>query len=172
MKNIEQSVLKFINDKNLIQKDDRILIALSGGPDSVFLLHFLLKYKRKLRITLGALHVNHRLRGKEADLDEEFCRNLCGKLEIIFYSVKKNVKEYTVKNKLSVEEAGRIIRYRELEKAASAQNYSKIATAHNCDDNVETVLLNLIKGTGLKGISGIPVSRGKIIRPVLCLTKE
>ena len=172
MKRIEQKVLKYIGEKKLVDKNDKILIALSGGPDSVFLLYFLLKYKRKLRIGLGALHVNHGLRGKDADLDEEFCKNFCRKLDIIFYSMKRNVKNYAAKEKLSVEEAGRIIRYKELEKAASVHNFSKIATAHVCDDNAETVLLNLIKGTGLRGISGIPSVRGRIIRPLLCLTKK
>ena len=172
MKRIEQKVLKYIDEKKLIVKNDKVLVALSGGPDSVFLLHLLFKYKRKLNISLGALHINHGLRGEDARLDEVFCKSLCGKLGINLHSIKKKVKGYAVKNKLSVEEAGRIIRYKELEKTASANNFSKIATAHICDDNAETVLLNLIKGTGLRGISGIPPVRGKIIRPLLCLTKE
>jgi tRNA(Ile)-lysidine synthase len=172
MKRIEQKVLKYIDEKNLIAKKDKVLVALSGGPDSVFLLHFLFKYKRKLNIGLGALHINHGLRGKDAELDQEFCDIFCRKLGVKFYSIKKNIKDYAVKNKISVEEAGRIIRYKEFEKTASSYNFSKIATAHICNDNAETVLLNLIKGTGLRGISGIPPVRGKIIRPLLCLTKE
>ena len=172
MKRIEQKVLKYIDEKKLIVKNDRILVALSGGPDSVFLLYFLLKYKRRLNIGIGALHVNHGLRGKDAELDEKFCRNFCEKTGVVFYNVKKNVKDYAVRKKISIEEAGRIIRYKELERTASVNNFPKIATAHICDDNAETVLLNLIKGTGLRGISGIPHERGKIIRPLLCLTKE
>src|SRR4030066_65360 len=92
MKKIEQKVLKFIDEKNLIDKNDKVLVGLSGGPDSVFLLHFFRKYSKKLKISLGALHINHLLRGKEADKDEQFCREISKKLSVQFYSVKKNVK--------------------------------------------------------------------------------
>lgn len=172
MKRIEQKVLKFIGEKNLIQKDDRILVALSGGPDSVYLLHFLNKYNKKFKISLGAIHINHGLRGKAALADENFCKNLTKKLGFPFYSVKKNVKASAKKLKVSTEEAGRIVRYEEFEKLSAREGFTKIATAHIADDNAETVLLNLIKGTGLNGVSGIPYSRGKIIRPLLALTKE
>lgn len=172
MKKIEQKVLRFIDEKNLVEKDDRILVALSGGPDSVFLLHFLNKYCKKLKVTCAALHINHRLRGKEALNDEHFCKGLTKKLGIQFFSVKKNVKALAEKHKISIEEAGRIIRYKEFERFSISKEFSKIATAHNADENAETVLLNLIKGTGLSGIAGIPPLREKIIRPLLVLTKE
>ncbi len=172
MKKIEQKVLKFINEKKLIEKNDKVLVALSGGPDSVFLLHFLKKYSAKFKITFGAVHINHLLRELQANKDELFCKQLSEKLDIPFYSVRKNVKSFAVKEKVSTEEAGRIIRYKEFERIALKKGYTKIATAHNCDDNAETVLLNLIKGAGLRGISGIPPFREKIIRPILALTKE
>ena len=172
MKKTEQKVLRFIDEKNLLEKDDRILVALSGGPDSVFLLHFLNKYSKKFKISLSALHINHGLRGKAALADEHFCKKLTKKSGIRFYSVKRDVKALAQKLKISTEEAGRLIRYEEFEKFSAKEGFSKIATAHNADDNAETVLLNLIKGTGLNGISGIPFSRGKIIRPLLVLTKE
>ncbi len=172
MKKTEQKVLRFIDEKNLIEKDDRILVALSGGPDSVFLLHFLNKYSKKFKISLAAIHINHGLRGKAASSDENFCKILTKKLGVRFYSVKRNVKALAKKLKVSTEEAGRLIRYEEFEKLSAKEGFTKIATAHIADDNAETVLLNLIKGTGLSGISGIPYSRGKIIRPLLVLTKE
>ena len=172
MKKTEQKVLRFIDEKNLLEKDDRILVALSGGPDSVFLLHFLNKYSKKFKISLSALHINHGLRGKAALADEHFCKKLTKKSGIRFYSVKRDVKALARKLKISTEEAGRLIRYEEFEKFSAKEGFSKIATAHIADDNAETVLLNLIKGTGLNGISGIPFSRGKIIRPLLVLTKE
>ena len=169
---VEQKVIKFIDEKNLIEKKDRILIALSGGPDSVFLLHFLNKFKRRFKIELGALHVNHRLRGNNADEDEKFCNQICKELDIEFFTVKKNVKSFALKRKISLEEAGRKIRYSVLESTAAKNKYNKIATAHNANDNAETVLLNLIKGTGIKGISGIDVKRKEIIRPVINLKKD
>ena len=172
MKKTEQKVLRFIDEKNLIEKDDRILVALSGGPDSVFLLHFLNKYSNKFKISLAAIHINHGLRGKAASSDENFCKILTKKLGVRFYFVKRNVKALAKKLKVSIEEAGRLIRYEEFEKLSAKEGFTKIATAHIADDNAETVLLNLIKGTGLNGISGIPYSRGKIIRPLFVLTKE
>jgi tRNA(Ile)-lysidine synthase len=172
MKKTEQKVLRFIAEKSLIQKDDKILVALSGGPDSVFLLHFLNKFRKKFKISLGAIHINHGLRGKAASVDAKFCEDITNKIGVPFYSVKKNVKALAKKLKVSTEEAGRIVRYEEFEKLFTKEGLTKIATAHIADDNAETVLLNLIKGTGLNGISGIPYSRGKIIRPLLSLTKE
>jgi tRNA(Ile)-lysidine synthase len=170
--NIEQKIIKFIDEKDLIQKNDRILIALSGGPDSVFLLHFLNKYKKRFKIELGAVHINHLLRGDESDKDEVFCRKICNELGLEYFSVRKNVKSFALKEKISLEEAGREIRYQVFESTAFKHKYNKIATAHNSNDNAETVLLNLIKGTGIKGISGIASKRNNIIRPVIKLTKD
>ena len=172
MKKIEQKVLKFISDKNLLEENDKVLVGLSGGPDSVFLLHFLKKYSKKLKITVGAVHINHMLRGKEADKDEKFCKKLSEKLSVSFFSVKKNIKSVALEEKISIEEAGRKIRYKEFDEISVKEGYIKIATAHNADENAETVLLNLIKGAGLRGLSGIPPSRSKIIRPILILTKQ
>jgi tRNA(Ile)-lysidine synthase len=172
LKKSEEKVIRFIRDNELIRSGDRILIALSGGADSVFLLHFLTKFKKKYKSELAVLHINHLIRGKNADEDEKFCREMCSKLDVKFYSVRKNVKLFAAKNKISVEEAGRILRYKTLNETARKYQYDKIATAHHLSDNAETVLLNLIKGTGLKGLSGIPVKRDNIIRPILSLSKE
>ena len=172
MKKTEEKVLKFIDDKKLIQKGDKILLGLSGGPDSVFLFHFLQKFRKKFKIELGAVHINHKLRGKDANKDELFCKRLCDKYYVPFYSVRKNVKALSAKKKISLEEAGREVRYDVFEKTAKKEGYSIIATAHNCSDNAETVLLNLIKGTGIKGLAGIPPKRGNIIRPVLSVNKK
>lgn len=172
MKAIEQKVLNFIKENHLIQLNDKILIALSGGPDSIFLLHFLNKFKSKFKITLNAVHINHLLREKESDRDEIFCKAVCDELNINLYSFRKNVKPFAKKNKLSIELAARKIRYSLFDKLVIENSFDKIATAHIADDNVETVLLNVIKGAGLNGIAGIPVKRDKIIRPILCLTKK
>lgn len=172
MKATEQKVLRFIKENNLISESDKVLIALSGGPDSVFLLHFFNKFKKKFRIELGAVHINHLLRVKNSDRDELFCKAICNELEIPIYSLRANVKLYAKRNKCSLEVSGRKIRYDYFERILSSKKYNKLATAHNADDNAETVLLNLIKGTGVKGIAGIPVKRDKIIRPILCLSKR
>jgi|ERR1035437_1630425 tRNA(Ile)-lysidine synthase len=172
MKKTEQKVLKFIDGNFLIHKGDKIIVSLSGGPDSVFLLYFLKKYQKRLSVSLSAFHLNHLLRGKDAFLDENFCKELCSSLNIPYFSVRKNVKVYARKKKISIEEAGRILRYSELNKLLKKINFNIIATAHHSNDNAETVLLNLIKGTGLKGISGIPVKRDNVIRPILVLSKD
>ena len=171
MKKTEEKVIRFIQSQSLIDRGDKVLVALSGGPDSVFLLHFLKKFKKKYDIELAAFHLNHKLRGKNASADEKFCKQLCEQSGIKLFLENKDVKSYAIKNKISVEEAGRIIRYQFLSAIAHKHNYSKIATAHIQDDNTETVLLNLIKGSGITGMSGIPAKRENIIRPVLCLSK-
>lgn len=172
MKKTEEKVIRFISSSSLIEAGDKILVALSGGPDSVFLLQFLHKYKNKYKIETSAFHLNHKLRGKAADLDEKFCSRLCRSLGVRYYSSSKDVRKFAKKNKISVEEAGRLIRYKLLNEISHKNNYSKIATAHIQDDNTETVFLNIIKGSGVTGMSGIPAKRGNIIRPVLCLSKD
>lgn len=172
MERTEQKFLKFIDENELICQGEKILVGFSGGPDSVFMLHLLIKFSRRLKIELTAFHIHHGLRGKDADEDENFCRDFCYNRKIKYDSVKKRVKSFAHRNRFSLEEAGRIIRYNEFKRILKKKKLDKIATAHNANDNTETVLLNLIKGTGLDGISGIPVKRENIIRPILCFTRE
>lgn len=172
MKKIEQKAILFIKENNLIKKGEHILIALSGGADSVFAIYFLHKFKSFFGITFSAFHLNHMLRGKEADLDERFCVDICKSLSVPLYVSRKRIKQYSAKQKISIEEAGREIRYNELESLRRKIKADKILTAHNLDDNSETILLNLFKGTGLKGLIGIPVKRGNIIRPFISLEKD
>jgi len=172
MKGIEQKVLRFINQYKLINSGDRILVAFSGGPDSVFALSFLNAFRLKYKITLTAIHFNHRLRGKESDEDEKFAKEFCKKLGIRFISIKLNVHSYAKKNKLSIEEAARTLRYKNLSPAVKDFRCNKIVTAHNQSDNTETILINLFTGTGFSGLSGIPIIRDNIIRPLMCLSKN
>lgn len=172
MKKTEQKVLRFIEQNKLISASDKILVAFSGGPDSVFALHFLDKFKRKYKVDLYAVHFNHGLRGKESDADEFFSKEFCKKRSIPLDIVKLNVKSFSAKNKISIEEAARNLRYNNLLKLAEKIGSTKIVTAHNQSDNTETILLNLFSGTGFSGFSGIPIQRGNIIRPFLCLTKQ
>lgn len=171
-KTIEQEVINFIKRHQLFDDEKKILIALSGGADSVFALYFFHKYSNKYNITIAAAHVNHSLRGSESLRDKNFCRKLCGKLDLEFYSKTVNVKSFAKKNKYSIEEAARILRYKKLEEILAKSKSELIVTAHNADDNSETVLLNIVNGTGLEGLSGISVKRENIIRPFLCLSKE
>src|SRR3989339_1959619 len=172
MKKTEQKVLRFIEQNKLISADDKILVAFSGGPDSVFALYFLDRFRRKYKIDLRAVHFNHRLRGKESDTDEIFSKEFCKKNSIPLDVVKLNVKSFSKKNKISIEEAARTLRYDNLQKIAEKIRSTKIVTAHNQSDNTETILLNLFSGTGFSGFSGIPIQRRNIIRPFLCLTKQ
>lgn len=172
MKKTEEKVIRFIASRSLVNKGDKILVALSGGPDSVFLLYFLYKFSNKYKIKLGAFHLNHKLRGKNAEADQKFCRAFCKNLGLPLFEASVNVQSVASKMKTSVEEAGRFTRYRLLNKVASKNGFNRIATAHIKDDNTETVLLNLIKGSGITGMTGIPDKRDNIIRPILCLSKK
>ncbi len=169
---IEQNIIRFIAEHNLVGKGDKLLIAFSGGADSLFALNFFYKFKLKYGIELSAFHINHLLRGSESDGDEQFCKSFCEELNIQFGSTTVDVKALAKQNKESVEEAARNIRYRKLQEYASKISATKIVTAHNLNDNTETVLLNLFRGTGLNGVSGIPIKRANIIRPLLSTSKE
>ena len=172
MNAIEQKTLKFIQENNLIQENDNILVAFSGGPDSVFLLTILHKFSNLLKINLFAAHINHNLRGNESDKDQEFCHSFCSLLGVDCFSESVNVKTFAAENKLSIEESARELRYKAFSEIAEKCNCSKIATAHNIGDNSETMLFNFLKGAGISGLKGIPVRRGNIIRPVLNINKE
>ena len=161
-------ILEIIKKYNMLEAGDEVVTALSGGADSVCLLLALDELKNKLNIKVSALHVNHCLRGSESDRDEEFCRTLCEKRNIPFICGKFNVNEEAKKLKLSTELAAREIRYRFF---AEHSKGKKLATAHNANDNAETVIFNLIRGTGTKGISGIPPVRDNIIRPLIGITR-
>lgn len=153
----------------MLSAGDTVICGLSGGADSVCLLIVLNQLKEQLGISTEALHVNHCLRGAESDRDENFCRELCRKLNIPFTAVSCDVKKYAAEKSLSCEEAARDLRYGIFEKYS--QN-KKIATAHNADDNLETVIHHLIRGTALKGLAGIPAARGNIIRPLLTVSRS
>lgn len=166
--NTEKAEL-FIQKHNMLPPGTKVLCAVSGGADSVALLHFLSKMED---VKLAAAHYNHCLRGTESDADEEFVKTLCGKLGIECVTGRGDVAAYAAESGKSTEEAARTLRYEFLEKTARELGCGCIATAHNADDNAETVLLNLTRGTGLKGLCGIPPVRGKIIRPFLQNTRE
>ena len=151
---------------HMLSASETVLVALSGGADSVSLLHRFVLLRKDRKLTVLAGHVNHGLRGEEADRDEAFCRTLCEAWSVPFLSTRVNVKGEAENTGESVEECARRLRYAFLETQAEKRD-ALLATAHTADDNLETVLLNLTRGTGLKGLCGIPPVRGRIIRPLL-----
>jgi tRNA(Ile)-lysidine synthase len=153
-------------------KGDKILVALSGGPDSVALLYALLEIKDEFNLRLYVAHLNHKLRGRESDQDQEFVKNLSSKLNLKFFSKSIDVKKEAKRKKLSLEEAARSVRYRYLENLADRIRADKIALGHQADDQAETFLMRLLRGAGGAGLSGIPPKRGKIIRPLIEIKKE
>lgn len=162
-------IFSFVKKHNMINKGDTVICGLSGGADSVCLLLVLSELSGKIGFTVKALHVNHCLRGEESDRDEDFCRDLCGKLSIPFTAVSCNVRDFAEKNSLSVEESARKLRYSAFKENSQG---GKIATAHNANDNLETIILNLARGSALKGLAGIPPVRDNIIRPILTASRE
>lgn len=166
-------ILRHIQENELISPQDVVLAGVSGGADSVCLLCVLLELREILDIRINVIHVNHGIRAT-ALRDETFVKELCEKKEIPYLAVLTDVTGYAKKNGLSVEEAGRILRYEAFEAALQGvpEEKRKIAVAHNMDDNAETMLFNMFRGTGIKGICGIPVKRGCIIRPLLCVGRK
>ena len=169
-------ICEFI-EKHAMRKriEGGVLVGFSGGADSIFLLAFLNEYKKRcgLDFKILAVHVNHSIRGDEADFDEELSRRHAQSLGIDFISKKVDAKAYASENKLCLEEAARNLRYEIFaDIIQSRSDISAIAIAHNANDNFETVLFNMMRGTGLRGISGISPIRDDIIRPILEITKD
>lgn len=168
-----KKVISYIKDNNLIKHGDKILVALSGGPDSMCLLNILFELRDKLGIDIGAAHLNHLLRGQDSFEDEEYVINICKDMNIPCFVRRVDINKYSKENKLSSEMAGRNARYDFFDEVIREQGFTKIATAHNANDQAETILFRLMRGTGLEGLGGIKVSReNKIIRPILCLSRN
>ena len=157
--------------EEIIVQGDKILVAFSGGIDSVALLNLLLEVRESFGLRLGAVHLNHGYR-ENADADEAFCRSFCEEKEVPFFSRKIDVEAYAKAEKVSFEMAGRTLRYAFFEEVMKEKGFSKCATAHHLDDQVETVFLNLMRGTGLKGLTGISPLRGRYVRPLLSYKKS
>ena len=166
-----------ILENNMINDKDKIVVGLSGGPDSVFLIHALdylkhiFKSKYNIEYDVIVCHVNHMIR-KEAKQDELLAKEYAEKYGLKFYALEKDVVSIAKEEKISEEECGRNIRYSFFEKVLNENNGTKIAVAHNANDNAETVIHNFIRGTGLNGLKGIKFVNGKIIRPMLNIEKK
>jgi tRNA(Ile)-lysidine synthase len=168
----KKEFLNFIKEKELINVGEGIVIGLSGGPDSVCLLNLLCSIREELDLKLAAVHINHMIRGEAADGDELYARELCEKLQVNFYSKRIDINKYAKENKLSSEAAGREVRYEYFNKIMEQLDFNKIATAHNANDQAETILMRVMRGTGLEGLGGIPVKRDNVyIRPILFMKR-
>lgn len=165
-------VRKYIKDNNLLKENDSVIVGVSGGADSVCLYKMLLELRNEYKLKIKVIHINHGIRGDEALRDADFVKHMCEKDEVECEIVCFDVPEYSRINSLSEEEAGRKIRYGEFERQADKLgSETKIAVAHNLNDNGETVLHNICRGSGITGISGIRNVNGRIIRPLLCIER-
>jgi tRNA(Ile)-lysidine synthase len=152
---LAQSVLGYIRKEDLIRPGDRVGVAVSGGADSVALLRILLELRPELGIALSVVHLNHTLRGAESDADEQFVREQAKAHALQFFCESRDVKAHTTEKKLSIETAARELRYEFFEELLRKGEFNKLATAHTLDDQAETVLLKLLRGTGTRGLAGI-----------------
>lgn len=165
---IAEKFKAYAEEYGMLPAGSRVLCACSGGPDSTALLLLLCATPD---LTVGCAHFNHRLRGAESDRDEDFVRALCAKLGVACFCGGGDVAAYEAQNHMGTEAAAREMRYAFLEKTATAHGFDRIATAHHAEDNAETILLNLTRGSGLRGLCGIPPVRGRIVRPLLTATR-
>lgn len=173
----EHKIIDFIKENRMLETGDNVVVGLSGGADSVSLLVVLNNLRNQLDLgEIIAVHVNHMIRGEEADEDEAYAEALCDKLSVIFKAFHEDIPALAKKLGMTVEEAGRYYRYKCFEELSSEYDNAKIAVAHNANDLAETVIFNLVRGSGIKGVSGIPAVRKtgntEIIRPLLNTTRS
>lgn len=160
-----------LKKSGLIKKNEKILIAFSGGPDSVFLYNLLNFLKEEYFLEISLTYINHNLR-EDVKNDLKFVKNFSEENDVPLYVESVDVRKYATENKKSIELSARELRYEAIEKVLQNINYDKIATGHNLDDNIETFIFRLLRGTSLKGLKGIPEKRENIIRPILQFEKK
>ena len=168
MNKVETIVRKYIIHHDLFKNHGRYIVALSGGADSVALLLIL----KQLGVSLSAAHCNFHLRGEESERDEQFCVSLCERLGITLHRIHFDTQFYARQHKVSIEMAARDLRYRYFAQLAKDIKADGICVAHHRDDNVETVILNLLRGSGVDGLAGIAPKNGNILRPLLCISRQ
>ena len=168
MNKVETIVRKYIIHHDLFKNHGRYIVALSGGADSVALLLIL----KQLGVSLSAAHCNFHLRGEESERDELFCVSLCERLGITLHRIHFDTQFYALQHKVSIEMAARDLRYRYFAQLAKDIEADGICVAHHRDDNVETVILNLLRGSGVDGLAGIAPKNGNILRPLLCISRQ
>lgn len=169
---MKTKILQTIKKYNLIKKGDSIVIGVSGGPDSICLLHILNELKNELNFKIYVAHINHMIR-KEADEETEYVKNFCKNIEVECFVKKIDVEKIAKQLKMGTEEAGRKIRYDFFEEILKNTNSNKIATAHNNNDKVETIIMNILRGSGIVGLKGLdPIRKNKFIKPLIEVSRE
>lgn len=169
---LKEEVLKTIKTYNLIEENDKIVIGVSGGPDSICLLHVLYSLKEKIGFDIVVAHVNHMLR-EVADMETEYVQNFCKNLKIECFVKKADISDLAKTQKKGTEEVGREVRYSFFDEVVKKTGANKIATAHNSNDRAETVILNILRGSGLSGLKGIEAIRDKkYIRPLINIERQ
>lgn len=169
---LKEQVLNTIKKYNLIEEKDKIVIGVSGGPDSICLLYVLNEIKEELNFEICVAHINHKIR-KEADDETKYVQEFCKKMGVKCFTIKVDVIKKSQEQKKGTEETGREIRYEFFEKVLKETNSNKIATAHNNNDKIETIIMNILRGSGTFGLKGIEAKRdNKFIRPLIEISRE
>ena len=165
---MKQKIIETIKKYNLINSGDKIVLGVSGGPDSIAMLDILNQLKDEMNFEIYVVHVNHNIRGKDADEDEEYVKKYCEKYNIKCFSKKIDVPTIAKTKKIGTEEAGRKVRYEYFEEILKETKSNKIAIAHNKNDKVETIIMHLLRGSGISGLRGIePIREEKFIKPLI-----
>ena len=165
---MKEKVLETIKKYNLIENGDKLVVAVSGGPDSITMLDILneIKNEKIIDFEICVAHINHMIR-KEAKLDELYVKNYCEEKNIDFYSKSIDVLKLANNNKTGTEEMGRIVRYKFFDEVLEKTGSNKVSIAHNKNDKAETMIMNILRGSGISGLKGIEPKRGKYIRPLI-----
>lgn len=170
---IFEKVLTTINKYNLIENGDKVVLGISGGPDSICLLHILNRLKEEMDIEIYAAHLNHQIRGLEAQKDALYVSKICDDMGITLFVKSMNVPKYCLDNGLSIEEGARKLRYEMFDEIKNKTKSNKIAVGHNLNDQAETILMRIMRGTGLQGLRGIEYIRENgVIRPILDIDRK
>ena len=165
---MKQKVKETIKKYNLINSGDRIVLGVSGGPDSIAMLDILRKLRDEIKFEIYVVHINHNIRGKDADEDEEYVKKYCENYNIKCFSKKIDVPTIAQNEKIGTEEAGRKVRYEYFDEILQKTNSNKIGIAHNKNDKVETIIMHLLRGSGVSGLRGIePIRENKFIKPLI-----
>jgi len=167
-----QRFQNLITARRLVEPGEKVLVAVSGGIDSVTLLDLFVRSREELKLHLGVVHVNHGLRGRESDDDEVFVRSLAEGHDLPIYVSRLDPQEYVRLKGLSLEGAARRLRYGAFQEVLQSEGYDRLATAHTANDQAETVLDHLLRGSGVRGLAGIPLIRDRTIRPLLPFTRK
>ena len=164
---MKEKVLETIKKYNLIEAGDKIVLGVSGGPDSISMLDILRQLKKEIGFEIYVAHINHMIREEAID-DEKYVQNYCEKNNIEFYAKRIDVPQIANSKKIGTEEAGRKVRYEFFEEILQKTGSNKIAIAHNKNDKIETIIMHLLRGSGLSGLKGIePIRDNKYIRPLI-----